>query len=132
MSVANKLPGALAGINILVVDDSKELRSSLEALLSAKGATVVTAVDGMDAITKAKTSEFHLVLMDLRMPGVDGEQAATQINKFHHTKKIVALTGDLNRKNSSSLQAIFDDLLFKPINPSTLSQYVAGLCSTEE
>ncbi len=54
---------------IMVVDDEKDIRDSVVAILSKEGYKVVTAVDGDDALKKVKVAKPDLVLMDIMMPG---------------------------------------------------------------
>jgi len=64
---------------VLVADDSASVRLSVRLLLQTrhKGLTVREAVDGLDAIEKAKTSQPDLILLDLAMPRLNGAEAAT-------------------------------------------------------
>ncbi|MBP2230915.1 two-component system chemotaxis response regulator CheY [Azospirillum agricola] len=58
--------------SILAVDDSASMRQMVKLTLSSAGYQVVEAADGREALTKAKSGTFHLVLTDLNMPNMDG------------------------------------------------------------
>jgi len=114
----------LKGFKILVVDDYKEIHESLKTIFESVGADVQTAKDGLEAIEKATSSQFNLILMDLHMPGLSGKDAAVTIIKLPYPKKIVALTGDLSAKETSETMAVFDDFISKPFHPRNLVQHV--------
>ena len=57
---------------ILVVDDEEGIRDVMREYLELEGNTVGEAVDGMDAIKKAKEGDYDLILMDVMMPKLDG------------------------------------------------------------
>ena len=57
---------------ILAVDDSVSIRKSISFILGQEGYEVVEAVDGNDALAKARAEKFDLVITDINMPGMDG------------------------------------------------------------
>src|SRR5205823_14024159 len=65
-----------ASANILVVDDEPHSLKALEALLSGPDRTVVTASSGREALRSILKSAFALILLDVRMPEMDGFEAA--------------------------------------------------------
>ena len=66
---------------ILVTDDSITSRSLIKNILESSGYSVVTAVDGVDAFTKAQTEEFDLIVSDVDMPRLNGFELTTKIRK---------------------------------------------------
>ena len=66
---------------ILVIDDEENVRRFLQQILSKAGYSVVTASDGREALNKLVHSNFNLVLLDIRMPGLDGFQTLEQIRE---------------------------------------------------
>ena len=64
---------------ILVIDDSKVIRSLLTAELEGRGHHVDTAEDGMQGLTKATSERFDLVLIDAMMPGVGGFEVCRKL-----------------------------------------------------
>ena len=62
----------LEGLKILVVDDSKTIRRTAETLLAKEGCEVFTAVDGFDALSKIADHRPDIILLQLRMPRLDG------------------------------------------------------------
>ena len=86
--------GLGAGVKVLVVDDQAAVREGLELLLGTlPGIDVVgTAEDGATAVSLVEQAEPDVVLMDLRMPGVDGIEATRQIRERHPRVQVVVLT----------------------------------------
>ena len=72
-------PSNLAGINVMVIDDSKTIRRTAESLLTKAGCTVVTAVDGFEALAKIADHRPDLIFIDIMMPRLDGYQACALI-----------------------------------------------------
>ncbi len=66
-------------VRVMVVDDSRTIRSTAEALLGKEGFTVVTAEDGFDALAKIAADPPDIVFIDIMMPRLDGYQACTLI-----------------------------------------------------
>lgn len=114
----------LNGVHILVVDDSDELREILEFILTAKGAHVETASDGVEAIQKTQKNLYDVVLMDMRMPGLDGNDTAIKIRNQLDSIKIIALTGDIQGEKFLKKESPFNAYIVKPIDPSNLSQSI--------
>jgi CheY-like chemotaxis protein len=75
----DKTPMALP--RILVVDDDRAFRISTSTLLEEEGYVVVEAPDATDAVETLKGGGFDLILLDLRMPGVDGIQLVEVLSR---------------------------------------------------
>src|SRR2546430_14241933 len=71
-----------ASANILVVDDEPHSLKALEALLSGPDRTVVTASSGREALRSILKPAFALILLDVRMPEMDGFETATLIRRL--------------------------------------------------
>ncbi|HVO90656.1 MAG TPA: response regulator, partial [Casimicrobiaceae bacterium] len=108
---------------ILVVDDNQDAASSLSTLLELMGHDVHIAYDAETAINLAGELRPHALLLDLRMPGLDGYEACRRVRSQPWGKpmRIIAVTGwgqDEDRRKSAA--AGFDDHLVKPVGPETL------------
>ena len=81
-------------IRVLLVDDHEVVRAGLRALLEATGHVDVVgeASSGEEAVTKARTLEPDIVIMDLAMPGMDGVQATRSIAALELDAKVLVLT----------------------------------------
>ena len=96
---------------ILIVDDEENFREIFQAQLAAAGYQVVTATNGQEAVQKAKALKPGLILMDVRMPVMDGVAAAMAIREDQtlNETKIVFLTslGDPSAEIQSNVDARF-------------------------
>lgn len=103
-------------MKILIVDDDSLIRKSLSVILSCEADTVVcgTAQDGAEAITMCRENQPDIVLMDIRMPGMDGIAATRAIKKDHPGVRIMMLTTFDDKPNiQQALAAGADGYLLK-------------------
>lgn len=103
-------------MKLLIVDDDILIRKSLSfALASESDIEVVgTAPDGSTAIEQCRVHQPDIVLMDIRMPGIDGISATRLIKKSHPLTKVMVLTTFADKKNSlQALSAGADGYLVK-------------------
>jgi len=108
-------------MNVLIVDDEQLARQRLRKLLStASGYQIIgEAETGEDALRKTQASQPDVVLMDIRMPGMDGIEAASYINKLDKPPAIIFTTAYSDHAlDAFETHAI--DYLLKPIKQSRL------------
>ncbi|MGF1536120.1 MAG: PAS domain-containing protein [Elainellaceae cyanobacterium] len=114
---------------VLIVDDISESRRVLSALLSNIGFQVKEATDGQDAVTLWRRWHPHLILMDIRMPRLDGHQATRVIRAqetAEHPVKIIALTASaFSEDEQAAIAAGCDGFLSKPVRESELLEAIA-------
>ena len=104
---------------VLVVDDNAENRKLIMDLLEASSLILFQADNGNDAINLAKEQLPDLILMDLRMPVMDGYKATEILKNDKRTKSIpiMALTASMkNVTESENINKLFDEYLLKPID----------------
>ena len=77
---------------ILVVDDEESMRVTLAAILEDEGYEVVTAGTGEEAIECCSRDRFGVVLMDVRMPGIDGVEAFHQIRRHQEGVRVIMMS----------------------------------------
>jgi twitching motility two-component system response regulator PilG len=84
----------LAGLKILVIDDSKTIRRTAETLLAKEGCEVFTAVDGFDALSKIADHRPDIIFVDIMMPRLDGYQTCSLIkhNKTFKDTPVIMLS----------------------------------------
>jgi len=87
--------GGLAGISILLVDDSPDILDTLCELLESEGATVTTADGGAQGIEQAETTRFDVIVSDIGMPVIDGHKMMGEIRRGTTNAETpsIALTG---------------------------------------
>lgn len=79
--------GNLAGLKVVVVDDSKTIRRSAETLLKKEGCEVVTATDGFEALAKIADHRPDIIFVDIMMPRLDGYQTCALIKRNQNFRK---------------------------------------------
>lgn len=85
---------SLAGIKVMVIDDSKTIRRTAETLLKKAGCDVVTATDGFEALAKITDQNPDVIFIDIMMPRLDGYQTCALIKNNHIYKNtpVILLT----------------------------------------
>lgn len=71
----------LAGLRVMVIDDSKTIRRTAETLLKREGCEVVTAIDGFEALAKIADQQPQIIFVDIMMPRLDGYQTCALIKR---------------------------------------------------
>ena len=94
MSSAANPKSNLAGLKILVIDDSNTIRRTAETLLAKEGCEVFTAVDGFDALSKIADHRPDIIFVDIMMPRLDGYQTCSLIkhNKTFKDTPVIMLS----------------------------------------
>ena len=96
MSESNE-SGALAGLRVMVIDDSKTIRRTAETLLKKEGCDVVTANDGFEALGRIAEVQPQVIFVDIMMPRLDGYQTCALIKSnqlFKNTPVIMLSSKD--------------------------------------
>jgi PAS domain S-box-containing protein len=129
--IRDTLEPVLEGLRVLVVEDNPTNRMIATKLLESMGAEVATADDGYQGVEAAAQGGFHLILMDVQMPGIDGLEAARRIRALGGAAAetpIVALTANvLAHQRRAYLDAGMDGVVGKPISPGVLLREIARL-----
>ncbi len=102
-------------MRVLLADDEKVYIESLAKILRRRGFDVVAVFDGPSAIDAASTAEFDVIVLDLRMPGMDGLATLEAIRRGDTLTPVLLLTGhaDLERV-TKALKGGAGDVLMKP------------------
>jgi len=116
----------LAGVRVLLAEDNPDIRLALAELMELAGAEIVQAEDGREAVDQALSDAFDAVLMDVRMPGIDGLEATRMLRERGCRLPIVALTADAVKEHRAEcLAAGYDDYLAKPVELPALVEHGA-------
>ena len=78
----------LAGMRVMVIDDSKTIRRTAETLLKKEGCEVFTATDGFEALAKIADNQPQIIFVDIMMPRLDGYQTCALIKSNRAFKSI--------------------------------------------
>jgi CheY-like chemotaxis protein len=113
---------------ILVVDDMRDNADSVALLLGLEGNEVQTAYDGLAALEAAERFRPHVVLLDVRMPKLNGYDTCRRIREQPWGKGmiVIALTGwGQEGDQRRTEEAGFDSHLVKPVDPAALNEFLA-------
>ncbi|MFK7863756.1 MAG: ATP-binding protein [Pseudohongiellaceae bacterium] len=118
----------LRPLNILIADDNAVNRMVLERLLEKDKHKVVSVDDGKKALDYLEAHDVDILLLDLQMPIMSGEEAAAAIRKLPGTKSsapIIAITANVNADNSNALLGKnFDGFVAKPFKHDELVEEI--------
>jgi CheY-like chemotaxis protein len=118
---------------ILIVEDIEANHMFIAAALKRTNSQLLWAKDGLEAIEMCKEYDsIDLVLMDIRLPQLDGYEATRQIKAFRPDLPIIAQTAYvMSNEKGTVLQAGCDDLITKPIRLNILLETVAKYIDTD-
>jgi CheY-like chemotaxis protein len=114
-------PAAAPGVRVLLAEDNPINALLARALLEREGCKVDRIASGDEAVSALSRGFYDLILMDLRMPGLNGIEATRALRERGVTTPIVALTADaFDEDRRACLAAGMNDFLAKPLTPSAL------------
>ncbi len=114
-------------IKILVVDDEKKILEVVEAYLEKEGYEVITAEDGKQAMDLFNTENPHLVVLDLMLPGLSGEEICSRIRTSSDVPIIMLTAKNEENEKLEGLSIGADDYLTKPFSPRELVGRIRAL-----
>ena len=93
-------------------------------MLNSLGATVDCAASGAEAEKKLSTTSYDLILMDIGLPDTNGVELTKIIRKQYKNLTIYALTAHALATDDSEMQAVFDDIIVKPVGIEDLANII--------
>ncbi|GIL17735.1 MAG: acetoacetate metabolism regulatory protein AtoC [Oligoflexia bacterium] len=116
-------------LNALIVDDEAELRKSVHSILQSSltevDFNITEASNGKEAFEKVKTNDFDLVLMDVKMPEMNGLDALTAIKEHDPSTFVVIMTAHSNLQDAvTAIKEGAYDYVEKPVQPQRLTDIV--------
>jgi signal transduction histidine kinase/CheY-like chemotaxis protein len=123
---------------VLVVEDQAFNRLLLEELLTEAGHRATLAEDGAQALALAEAQTFGLILLDIRMPGLDGFEVARRLRRLEAERQappvpILAITADADgATREACLAAGINDVLSKPVLAEQLARAMAACCGPQD
>lgn len=123
-------PKKRADINVLVVDDEKNLTLAMRRLLSAEGYRAETAGSGADALEVAKEIPFDVIFLDVNMPDMNGLETFKKLRKVAPDSPVVMITG-----YGKTLKALVEEarelgvhtVIDKPFKITQITETIRGL-----
>lgn len=111
-------------LRVLVVDDDSDTVDTTSILLRLVGHQVETALNGRDAVARARNFEPQLVMLDVGMPAMDGYQTARDLQRLASPPVLIAVSGygDVQTRRKAA-EAGFDLCLTKPVEPGIYERY---------
>ncbi len=115
----DNLAGKFAG-RVLLVDDNRTNQTVVSLLLQAMGFEITVACDGLEAIEKAGEGEFDLVLMDVKMPNMDGCEATKLLRQNGLVVPVIGISAA-----NEPQEYVFDDFIVKPVDSDGLFRVIS-------
>lgn len=107
-------------MNVLIVDDDKEIVESIAIFLSSEGYGILRAYDGLEALDVLSENEVHLMILDVMMPRLDGIKTLMKMRQSRNIPVILLSAKSEDNDKILGLCAGADDYVTKPFNPSEL------------
>ena len=113
------------GINVLIVDDEERFRQTTAVILKNRGFEVKAAASGEEAVAEMARQDIDVVVMDLKMPGMDGNQALAEIKRIRPETEVIMLTayGTTDSARQGLIEGMYD-CLAKPCAIEVLAQKI--------
>jgi two-component system response regulator HydG len=111
-------------IRVMIVDDDQDLAESLADLLQVHGYEVDIAKDGQDAVEHARSQDFDIAFMDVRMPVMNGVDSYFAIKKMKPEARIVMMTGFKEPILERAINAGAEGPLHKPFSVEDMLKLV--------
>jgi len=122
----------MKGRSVLIVDDEKNILLTLSQSLEVLQLETDTAINGEEALTKLKEKDFGLILLDLRMPGIDGMEVLRQVREIRPDIRIIMISayGTIEvAVEAMKLGAV--DFIQKPFSPEEVRALVSRVLDRE-
>ena len=116
-------------IRVLVVDDEEDFLNSIVRRLELRGMTAVGVASGAAALELLGSEAFDVVVLDIKMPGMDGIEALREIKHRHAAVAVIVLTGHASQEfNRMGLELGAFDYLVKPVKLDTVIERIQAAC----
>jgi DNA-binding response OmpR family regulator len=117
---------------ILVVDDEKNIRLTLSQSLESLGVEIRTAVNGEEALQKLQEEDFSLILLDLKMPGMDGMEVLRRVRERWSKARVIIITAHGTIESAvEAMKLGAADFIQKPFSPREIRGLVTQVLERE-
>lgn len=112
-------------MKLMIVDDEERFLYAMEKLLTKKGYDVQTASSGEQCLEILEKKRIHVVILDIKMPGLDGLETLRRIKRLYPLVEVILLTGHATVESAvDGLKCGASDFLMKPISADDLLERV--------
>ncbi len=117
---------------ILLVDDDSTITTSFQMVLQNEGYEVDTASDGRQALERFRQDNYQLIILDIKLPDINGIEVARRIRKHNNEVRLVIVTGYPELEDSiETIELGIEEILLKPVNVEELIHVIRSTISTE-
>ena len=114
--------------SILVVDDEDMITETLRDILEELDYTVMTASNGYEAIDKVTATPFDVILMDIRMPGINGVEAFMEIKRIRPDATVMMMTAySVEALIEKALKEGASGVMHKPLNIDKVIEFIQNV-----
>jgi DNA-binding response OmpR family regulator len=111
-------------LNILIIDDEDQILNMLSQLLSRKGYGIDTSNSGEDGLRKIELKDYNLIITDIKMPGISGNEVSYEIKKIKgNSFPVIGMSGTPWLLDND----LFDAVLVKPFSQKELFEIIEKL-----
>ena len=108
---------AITNTSMLIVDDEDMITETLRDILEELDYTVMTANSGYEAIDRVTATPFDVILMDIRMPGINGVEAYMEIKRIRPDAVVIMMTAySVKELEAEALKEGAHSVMYKPLN----------------
>ena len=123
----------MTGRSVLIVDDEKNIRLTLSQALEVLEVETDTAANGEEALAKLKEKEFGLILLDLKMPGMDGMEVLRQVSEIRPDIRMIIITAYGTVESAvEAMKLGAADFIQKPFAPEEIRGLVSRVMDREK
>jgi DNA-binding response OmpR family regulator len=122
----------IKGKSILVVDDDQSILRSTKSVLQREGYAVETAETGKKALEKMQKKRYDVVLLDVKLPDIEGTDLLLQMDNPNDTIKIIITGFSTDELGKRAADYGADDFLVKPISPEELLETIRERLATNQ
>jgi len=113
-------------MDVLLVDDEPKNLMALTALLEDLGARIHCVNSGEDALRQVLKRDYAAILLDVRMPGIDGFETAAAIRSLERTRRVPIIFLSAQRDRRADGRDTYCEFILKPVDPDILRPRVAA------
>jgi DNA-binding NtrC family response regulator len=119
--------------SVLIIDDEKNIRLTLSQALEVLEVRIDTAANGEEALAKLKEKEFGLILLDLKMPGMDGMEVLRHVSEIRPDIRIIIITAYGTIESAvEAMKLGAADFIQKPFAPEEIRELVSRVMDREK